>query len=126
MHAGTGLTREPVSVKSQELEHKVTVLEMGGLDSELVATGFWVRKTSAEKRRCLTKHISGQLPPLIRRICGVTEEDRTLESGSQRAGQEAPLAVYPQRGCFIEWVFLICACGDAELGSASPGQVIKS
>ena len=46
MHVGTGLTREPVSVKSQELEHKVTVLEMGGLDSELVATGFWVRKIS--------------------------------------------------------------------------------
>ena len=71
MYAGTGLTREPVSGKPQELEHKATVLEMGGLDSESVATGFWVRKTSAEKRRCLTKHISGRLPPLIGRICGV-------------------------------------------------------
>ena len=50
MYAGTGLTREPVSGKPQELEHKATVLEMGGLDSESVATGFWVRKTGAEKR----------------------------------------------------------------------------
>ena len=67
----TGLTREPVSGKPPELGHKITVLETGGLDSELAA-GLWVRKASAEKRRCLTKHISGQLPPLIRRVCGVT------------------------------------------------------
>ena len=46
MHADTGLTREPVSGKPPELGHKITVLEMGGLDSELAA-GLWVRKASA-------------------------------------------------------------------------------
>lgn len=45
-----------MSGKPQELEHKVTVLEMGGLDSESVATGFWVERNKCKEKMSSQAH----------------------------------------------------------------------
>lgn len=65
--------REPMSGKHQKLvEYRVNRLGDSRIGFRIrVAAGIWVTERNPEKSKYGTKHISGQLLPLVKRICGV-------------------------------------------------------
>lgn len=85
----------------------MTVLEMGGLDSESVATGFWNQEDKCKRREDVCK-------AHFRAAASIDQEDLWGYVGRQDSGEwvleswTRGTSCLSSRGCFIEWVSDLC------------------